>query len=103
VQGETGTATGLMPHKLWTSKHDGSILFADFFIDSFMAFDLINQEIEGHCLDNRALQVFLKESEDARRQGRVVIKSLYYAVRSDLEAGDDGEVSGFCPYTTLTL
>jgi hypothetical protein len=68
-----------------------------------LAFDLINQEIEGHCLGHRALQVFIKESEDASWQGRVVINSLYYAVRSALEAGEDGEVSGFCPYTTLTL
>jgi hypothetical protein len=78
-------------------------LFAEFFIRAIMGFDLINQEIEGHCLDHRALQVFIKESEDASWQGRVVIKSLYYAVRSDLEVGEDGGVSGFCPYTTLTL
>jgi hypothetical protein len=68
-----------------------------------MAFHLINLEIEGHCLDHRALQVFIKESEDASWHGRVVIKSLYYAVRSALEDGQDGGVSGFCPYTTLTL
>ena len=68
-----------------------------------MAIDLINREIEGYCPDHRALQVFIKESEDASWQGRVVIKSLYYAVRSALEAGEDGVVSGFCPYTTLTL
>jgi hypothetical protein len=78
-------------------------LFADFFIGAIIAFDLINQEIEGHCLDHRALQVFIKENEDASWQERVVIKLLYYGIRSALEAGEDGEVSGFCPYTTVTL
>jgi hypothetical protein len=78
-------------------------LFADFSIGAIMAFHLINLEIERHCLDHRALQVFIKEREDASWQGRVVIKSLYYAVHSALEAGQDGGVSGFCPYTTLIL
>jgi hypothetical protein len=76
-------------------------LLAGFFIGAMVYFDLINPEFEGHCLYHSALQVFIQESEDAAWQGRVVIKSLYYAV--PLGAGEDGVVSDFWPYTTLTL